>query len=312
MFQFYLLKMFWECVICCVTIKEKSKKRHLLSKKHINLSSEKPIQIQELQKQPKAIEDNEKEKIIKQFREYVKNTPITNTKKNDGSEGHWLETQMGLQLNSKNEPDIYGYEMKKISKKITFGDFSASEYLFSKQKPELDLFNQTNETLCRNDFIRIFGAPNPHKNNRYSWSGKCVPKYGIWNEYGQILFFNECSDLCIEYSYEKDTRQYKNKFPEFLKHKNILIAIWKMDKLKKHIDQKFNIKGFFICKKKSEQMFSQICFGKPFNFDYFMEHIKNKNIIFDSGMYMGNTRNYSHFRSTFTNFWENLIIETYE
>jgi hypothetical protein len=39
--------------------------------------------------------------------------------------------------------------------------------------------------------------------------------------------------------------------------------------------------------------------------------MKNGNIIFDSGMYIGNNRNYSNFRSGFKNFWENLIIEKY-
>jgi len=36
---------------------------------------------------------------------------------------------------------------------------------------------------------------------------------------------------------------------------------------------------------------------------------KNKKIIFDSGMYDGNKRNYSHFRGTY--FWNELIIEEY-
>ena len=35
-----------------------------------------------------------------------------------GDEGHWLEKMMGIKPNSNNEPDIYGYEQKKDSKKI--------------------------------------------------------------------------------------------------------------------------------------------------------------------------------------------------
>jgi hypothetical protein len=46
---------------------------------------------------------------------------------------HWLETKMGIKHNAKNEPDINGYEMKKSSIKITLGDFSASEYIFSRK-----------------------------------------------------------------------------------------------------------------------------------------------------------------------------------
>jgi hypothetical protein len=39
--------------------------------------------------------------------------------------------------------------------------------------------------------------------------------------------------------------------------------------------------------------------------------IKNKLIIFDSGMYSGNNRNYSQFRSINNNFWKTLITEEY-
>ena len=60
------------------------------------------------------------------------------SKKHCGKEGHWLEDKMGIKHNSKNEPDIFGYEMKKNSSKITFGDFSASEYLFSKKREILN------------------------------------------------------------------------------------------------------------------------------------------------------------------------------
>ena len=43
--------------------------------------------------------------------------------------------------------------------------------------------------------------------------------------------------------------------------------------MKKHIDNKFNQKGFFICKKIGNT-YEQICFGKPFTFKYFIESIK--------------------------------------
>ena len=64
--------------------------------------------------------------------------------------------------------------------------------------------------------------------------------------------------------------------------------------------KKILIKGFFICKKNNKN----ICFGKPFDYDYFIEGIKNNKIYFDSGMYEGNRRNYSQI-------WKDLIIEVY-
>ena len=78
--------------------------------------------------------------------------------------------------------------------------------------------------------------------------------------------------------------------------------------MKPHINNKFNKNGFFICKKINNK-YEKICFGNSFNFEYFIECIKNKKVIFDSGMYDGNTRNYSHFRGTC--FWDELITEEY-
>jgi hypothetical protein len=78
--------------------------------------------------------------------------------------------------------------------------------------------------------------------------------------------------------------------------------------MKLHIENKFNVNGFFICKKVGDR-YEKICFGKPFDYNYFIECIKNKKIIFDSGMYEGNTRNYSQFRAT--HFWDELITEEF-
>jgi len=259
-----------------------------------------------------------KYKIIEMFMKNVKGKTIEikcKNKKHDGKEGHWLETQFGIIHNDKNEPDLLGYEMKKSSTKITFGDFSANEYLFSNQKKYIMEYNDWKDIdikITKNDFIRYFGNQNPHKNNRYSWSGRCFPKYNEWNECGQIIHTNEQNDICIFYSFERDRRDRKESFPEFLKgEKDILIAYWNHEKLRNHIEKKFNHKGFFICKK-IKNTYEKICFGKPFTFEYFMENFKNKNIIIDSGMYMGNTRNYSHFRSTANNFWNHLIVEEFE
>lgn len=256
--------------------------------------------------------DDNKQLIINKFTTDVKNKQIIITSKHCGSEGHWLEKQMGLTPNGKNEPDIYGYEMKKNSSKITFGDFSASEYLFSNKREFIEKENgwtKHENKVTRNDFIKYFGTPNPLKHNRYSWSGKCVPTYNVWNDCGQTMYFNENIDLCIAYSFEKDTREQKELYPDFIK-KDIIIAFWKKSKLENHINNKFNKKGFFICKK-IDDTYQKICFGKPFDFNYFVENIKNKTIIFDSGMYRGNSRNYSQFRSSANNFWNTLITEEY-
>lgn len=261
---------------------------------------------------PRSV-DIEKQRIILTFLANVKGKEYSNDETTHcGSEGHWLETQMGILHNARNEPDIMGYEMKKTSSKITLGDFSASEYLFSRKKETIEHVNQwrTNQyRFTRTEFIRYFGTPKPSKNNRYSWSGSCVPTYGEWNDCGQRLVFNEQLDLCVHYSFEKDTRECKYDFPTCVQT-DVLIAIWKRTKLEAHINKKFNVKGFFICKK-VHHTYEKICFGRPFDFMYFVNHIKNKTIIFDSGMYEGNSRNYSQFRSLLNGFWQNLITEEY-
>ena len=77
------------------------------------------------------------EQIIHLFRTQVKGVPICmDGPKHCGKEGHWLESRMGISPNSRNEPDLFGYEMKKGSPKTTLGDFSASEYAFSKKEKE--------------------------------------------------------------------------------------------------------------------------------------------------------------------------------
>lgn len=260
------------------------------------------------------IQHNAKMDIIERFNNNVKGVNICLDKSNTkhcGREGHWLETMMGVKPNSKNEPDINGYEMKKQSDKTTLGDFSASEYAFSK-KNSRDIINKLNKwtddiQLSRSEFIRIFGSPNPKKNNRYSWSGRCVPKFYKWNYNGQILLITKSNYIFIYYSFIHDKRIEKSSIPSFLQN-GCVIAIWDPSKMVNHINQKFNKYGFFICKK-NDYTYDKICFGKPFNFEYFIECIKSGKIIFDSGMYEGNTRNYSQFRGT--SFWDELIIEEY-
>jgi hypothetical protein len=267
----------------------------------------------------------DKNEILHLFNTHIKNKDISNIPKGQ-NEGNWLETQMGIKQNSLNAPDIYGYEMKKFSHKITLGDYSASEYIFNLNTPFLNEINEAisddndnNDNITiqpmkitRNEFIRFFGKSNPSKNGRYSWCGSCVPKYNEWNAFGQMLqIIEETQDICIYYSANKDKRkeitkeeqQIKANFPQ---KKPIAIAIWKKDKLKKNIENKFNQNGFFICKKKGEY-FQEIMFGHPFNYDYFLEKIKTKQIVFESSMKEGCNRNYSFFRGSMKYFWSELL-----
>ena len=64
--------------------------------------------------------DNNKIKIIKLFNENIKGKKcnlIDYNIKHCGKEGHWLEKQMNIKNNSKNDADLFGYEIKKDLKK---------------------------------------------------------------------------------------------------------------------------------------------------------------------------------------------------
>lgn len=100
----------------------------------------------------------------------------------------------------------------------------------------------------------------------------------------------------------------KNKF---IKNYNpIIIAIWKKTKLEKNVVNKFGIKGFYICKKNKDGFYDKICFGKTIDFQFFKTSLENRTIYLDSGMYIGNNRNYSSFRAD-KSFWNKLITEEY-
>ena len=114
------------------------------------------------------------------------------------------------------------------------------------------------------------------------------------------------------YSYDNDKR--KNKTTDEWKGKEIYIAVWSGEKMKKHVDSKFNQKGFFICKKDKDGKYDKICFGSPINYELFIEKIKTGDIFFDSGMYYDsnkpNERLYSQWRAS-QKFWNNLLTEEF-
>lgn len=263
------------------------------------------------------VEDDCKLEIVERFRKNVKGKEVAvdGHTKHDGREGHWLETMMDIKHNANNAPDLLGYEMKKLSHMITFGDYSASEYLFSRNKDYINSYNKWSADhvkIGRKQFLQMFGKPNPKKGNRFAWSGGCVPKVNEWNSYGQCIKITDTKDIVVYYSYDKDERIDKSHIPEYLKtERDYAIAVWKHDKISKHINSKFNVRGFFLCVKQ-HNVYNKICFGKPFDYNYFISAFEQGKIIFDSGMYDGNSRNYSHFRSRSTDFWKDLIVEEYE
>jgi hypothetical protein len=238
-----------------------------------------------------------KNEIINVFNTNVKGVVIPDMSSlHDGAEGDWLTDRMGLKVNGNNEPDYKGFEMKKISEKITFGDWSADYYLWQDSK----------NNFTRDSFLESFGTSK--KAGRYSWSGETFPsKFGVFTSSGQILTIDKKKkDIVIIYDFSKDKRKAKN--PMILQNLNngkIVLARWKYNSLKNKFENKFNQYGFFICLK-TNNVYSDIKFGPSLDFVFFLKNVKNGKIILDSGMYFdinkSNSRPYSNWRAD-KSFW---------
>lgn len=245
--------------------------------------------------------DTDKIKIIDIFNERIRgrkpDTRLDNPR-HCGKDGHWLESQFDIRRNCKNDADLLGFELKKDAAKITFGDWSANEYIY-----------QTQPLMTRNLFLKTFGKPNAKKNGRHSWSGCCCPKIHDYNEFGQILVVDSTGNVFVQYSYHKDKRDNKSSIvPKEFQNGVVTLAKWHAKELQKRVENKFNNKGWFRCCRDKTGAFSHIQFGHPINFATFIKHVRNGTIIFDSGMYEGNARNYSMWRAHH-GFWDKLVCQ---
>lgn len=223
-------------------------------------------------------------------------------KNHDGKEGHWLEEQMGITPNGNNDADLLGYEMKNdTTSKTTFGDWSADYYIFKDKK-----FN-----ISKDDFLKIFGHPNPKKKGRYSWSGAPIPKIGIVNSYGQELVIDKNKNIVAKYSYSKDKRQNKSSLvTSECQVENLTIARWDADSLQAKLERKFNKKGWYKCLKNKDGLYNSIVFGGPINYDTWIRYVSTGDIFFDSGMYTGNPRLYSQWRAN-NSLWDNMVTDRF-
>lgn len=278
-----------------------------------------------------------KQKIINLFKNNVQgiNPNLSNlNKSHDGAEGHWLEIQLGKIPDANNRADFWGFECKSDSKsKTTWGDWTANYRIYHDKSFFLGEKNSDNQ----DQFVRIFGRPNPNKNNRYSWSGISVPtRIGEESACGQILIVDEYGDISIYYSFSKDTRNNKEEImPEQMQLDNLLLMKWygteerfqsykikaindkniffhksSQSPLEQKVLNKFGEYGWFKCIKDEFGNYEKIKFGDALTYIEWLNHARNGDIYFDSGMYEGNPRPYSSWRSN-NKFWENLATSEY-
>jgi len=237
-----------------------------------------------------------KKSILDLFNANIRNKEITLGNYNNahnGKEGHWLEERMGIKHNSNIIPDINGYEMKKDSNMITFGDWSPS-WKYIKHK---------------NLFIKSFGSYNT-KRNHYSWSGKSAPSH--YNEYSYTGQWLECDNdgIKVVYDFDKDSRYNKKVLiPMELWNTRHVIALWKKEQFEHNIINKFGGNGFFICIKENN-VYSKIGFGGPFTYTDFISAFKDGQIKYDCGATTSNSRPRSLWRAPKT-FWMRMVTEIY-
>jgi len=260
-----------------------------------------------------ATQKENRQKIIGLFMKNVKGKiPDTSgySGDHDGKEGHWLEDQMELSPNAKNEPDLFDHEMKSTTtSKTTYGDWSADYYIFKDKGYQT--FKETEDSVSRDRFMEIFGHPSANHEGKYSWSGKPIPKINQVNSFGQELIIDNDNNIVITYSFSKDTRENKNTLvPSEFHKENLMIARWDAESMRKKVENKFNKNGWFKCIKNSDGAYDSIVFGDPMNYGDFIQHVRNGDIFFDSGMYQGNARNYSQWRAS-NSFWEKLVTDRY-
>ncbi len=218
----------------------------------------------------------------------------------DGAEGDWLTLKMGLNPNGNNEPDFLGFEMKKFSaNKTTFGDWS----------PDTSLYKKPSKLLERDDFLQLFGTPNPAKHNRYSWSGSVFPKVGKINFAGQKLSIEPAGDVVASYDYNEDQRPerltVKKRFKEC---DHLELARWKKDSLQEKVESKFGVLGWFRCIKDKEGRYHNLQFGMPLSYLHFSDLFRDGSIYIDCGMYQGNPRPYMMWRAS-NQVWDALSEE---
>lgn len=250
-----------------------------------------------------------KKKIIELFINNVKGKkPEVQGRRHHGSHGHWLERQMGIKANSSNLADIFGYEMKThTASKTSFGDWSPDKSLWGRYRSE-----PTIKKLNRDkEFLVAFGQANPNKEDRYSWSGMPVPKVKQFNRFGQKLIITPGQDIQAIYNYSADMRTNKSDIiPKELQKQNLLVAQWTKAKIKPKLERKFNQKGWFKCTLNGCGVFDAIVFGEPMNYENWLNLVREGHVFFDSGMYQGNPRPYSHWRAS-NNLWDKLVVSRY-
>jgi hypothetical protein len=228
------------------------------------------------------------------FRTKVKGQSFSTGASHDGSLGHWLERQCGVNANSIAGADLDGFEIKSGGQKGSFGDWMAGWYIWF----------DSDVVASKDMFLEIFGSKKRiDKPNRFSWTGG---NYGsrvsdYFTEFGQRMTVTDNEDIVIEYSYESDERTEKASIvPVELQQGLHVIAEWDRARISEFVENKFGQNGWVLFTVRTNQetkYVDSLLLGMPFTYSFWIREFNNGNIILDSGMNNENARNYSTFRA---------------
>ena len=240
-----------------------------------------------------------KQRIITLFNDNVRGKEIQCGEKVNikhcGKQGHWLETKMDVKHNSKNEPDINGYEMKTGKSVTTFIDKSPDVmFINGVEIPKRD------KTL-KSEFWKKYASTKRSSDPTIGgW------KVGKWNSLGQKMVVNDDDSISIVCDHAYDTRELQN--DPLGEHE---IIKWNKNSLESAIENKFNKNGFFKCIKcpEGKNVYTKICFGSPITFSEWISKVKS-GIIYHDGYSKLNGRGRHVFRAA-NDFWDGLIVEEY-
>ena len=288
-----------------------------------------------------------RKKIIQIYKDKVHDKkPDTSkmTKGHDGKKGHWLEDIMGSKRDASNKPDLYGYEMKTGGSKTSFGDWGPDYFIYRDEEKFPNLIGKTGKEKQKLQnknkdevFLKAFGMwrnsnedshkyklPNGDiitwedigKDGYYSWSGKPSPNKvpdGV-NAYGQALVINENNSISITYCYSKDTRENKSEsIPKEFQIENLELFGWSQEWIRKKVENKFNVHGWFKCNIRKEK-FYEIIFGNKITLSEFLKWVRDGDVVFDTRFKEkrpdGTDRYGMQWRAPST-FWKSKSIQAY-
>lgn len=249
--------------------------------------------------------EENKSKILEIFKENVigKKYEASESDKasgHNGKHGHWLEKQMNIKHNSKNEPDILGYEMKvNTSSKTSLGDWSPDingnsiKYKNNGDKKANKKWWNSDENKTR--FMKRYGSYNKEK-KRWSWA---IPtKFTSYNKFGQkfaididgiFVIYNKLYDVSYDSRDEESRCTMEG---------DIKLMGWSHDEMRKKVNSKFAVNGYFRPITDKKGIYIGLQFGKPITYEEFLKNVKNDNIYLDSGTKVGNPRPYMQWRAS--------------